>query len=82
MNEYNNFGYTNTDEGGEPDYYAMYVNEKNREAKRVFSKYHMSLFIFTVISYAVIIEKKTVSREGKRLKTKFIKETFVNVGVA
>ena len=55
MNEYNNFGYTNTEEGGEPDYYAMYVNEKTREARRVFSRYHTSLFIFTVISYSVII---------------------------
>lgn len=55
MNEYNDFEFKSTQQNGEPDYYAMYVNEKTSEARRVFSRYHLSLFLFTVISYAVII---------------------------
>ncbi len=55
MNDYNNFGFKDNSQGNEPDYYAMYVNEKTKEAKSVFSRYHLSLFLFTVISYAVII---------------------------
>lgn len=55
MSEYNNFELKNDNRDSEPDYYAMYVQEKNKEAGRVFSRYHLSLFLFIVISYAVII---------------------------
>ena len=41
--------------GNEPDYYAMYTQEKTAEARNVFSRYNLALFLFTVIAYAVII---------------------------
>lgn len=55
MNE--NYDYSTHTQGqsNEPDYYAMYIQEKTNEARGVFSRYHLALFLFTVIAYVVII---------------------------
>ncbi len=55
MSEYNDFESRDKEQNNEPDYYAMYVNEKTKEAKGVFSRYHLSLFLFLVIANAVVI---------------------------
>ena len=49
-NEYQNYGYT-----PEPDYYTLYTDKKIKEARGVFSRYHLGLFLYTAAAYAVII---------------------------
>lgn len=60
MSEYNDFEFKNNNRDNEPDYYAMYVNEKTKEARSVFSRYHLSLFLFLVIANAVVIFARLV----------------------
>ena len=60
MNQYNDFEFKDAQQNNEPDYYALYVNEKTKEARSVFSRYHLSLFLFIVISYAVIIAAEII----------------------
>ena len=47
-----NFNYSNNGYR-EPDYYDMYAIEKQKEAKGVFSKYAVALFLYTLIAAAV-----------------------------
>lgn len=50
MNE--NFNYS--DNGyREPDYYDLYGMEKKKEARRVFSRYALALFLYTLVATAV-----------------------------
>lgn len=51
MNEYQNYG----EENGRQDYYEQYTEEKIREARGVFSRYHLGLFAYTAVAYAVAI---------------------------
>ncbi len=55
MNE--SYGYQN---GGyyqspEPDYYTEYTNQKVKEARSVFSRYFLALFLYLIISNVVVI---------------------------
>lgn len=38
-----------------PGYYELYTEQKVREAKAVFSRYHLGLFLYTAVAYAVIL---------------------------
>ena len=49
---YNNgFGY---DASGEPDYYTLYQEQKTKEARGVFSRCHLSLFLYLLIPSALV----------------------------
>ena len=50
MNEYNDY---NTSES-ELDYYTLYTEQKTREARRVFSKCSLALFLYLIIPVALI----------------------------
>lgn len=39
----------------EPDYYAMYTEEKLKEARSTFSRFHLALFLYTASAYAAVI---------------------------
>jgi membrane protease YdiL (CAAX protease family) len=49
-----NDNYTNT-EYQEPDYYAQYTNEKLKEARGTFSRFHLALFLYVAVAYASVI---------------------------
>lgn len=51
----NGYDYQNNSYGAEPDYYNLYTGEKLKEARGVFSRFHLALFIFNVVTYAVAI---------------------------
>ncbi len=54
MNE--NYDYQNNAYGQapEPDYYNMYTNEKVKEAKSVFSRYFLALFLYLLVSNVIV----------------------------
>lgn len=49
-NEYQNYGYNS-----DTDFYTMYTDSKVKEARGVFSRYNLALFLYTAVAYAVII---------------------------
>ena len=49
-----NDNYGNT-EYQEPDYYAQYTEEKLKEARGTFSRFHLALFLYTAVAYAALI---------------------------
>ena len=51
----NGYDYQNGSYTQEPDYYNLYTGEKLKEARGVFSRFHLALFIFNVVTYAVAI---------------------------
>jgi len=51
----NDYGYQNNSYGQEPDYYNLYTDQRVKEARGVFSRFHIGLFVFNVVAYAVII---------------------------
>ncbi len=55
MDENYNYNTNTSNQNNEPDYYAMYTEEKTTEARNVFSRYNLALFLFTAIAYAIII---------------------------
>ena len=50
----NNYSYQSNSFGTEPDYYDLYTAEKIKEAKGVFSRFHLGLFTFNAVTYAVV----------------------------
>ncbi len=55
MNE--NYNYQN---GGEPDYYAMYTKSSLKEAGKTFSRLHLALFVYLIVVYAVIFAAEII----------------------
>lgn len=55
MNE--NYNYQN---GGEPDYYSMYTKNSLKEAGKTFSRFNLALFIYFIVSYAVIFAAELI----------------------
>ena len=51
----NDYGYQNNSYGDEPDYYNLYTNERVKEARGVFSRFHLGLFAFNAVTYAAVI---------------------------
>ena len=50
----------NNSQNGEPDYYAIYTENQIKSARSVFSRYHLALFIYMVLSYAVVIAAELI----------------------
>ena len=55
MNE--NYSYQN---GGEPDYYAQYTKSCMQEAGKTFSRFHLALFTYLIVVYAVIFVSEAI----------------------
>ena len=53
MNDFynNSFGY---DGSGEPDYYTLYQEQKTKEARGVFSRCHLSVFLYLLVPAALV----------------------------
>lgn len=51
----NDYGYQNNSYQQPPDYYSLYTEEKLKEARGVFSRFHMGLFLFNIVTYAAVI---------------------------
>lgn len=51
----NDYGYQNNSYSQEPDYYNLYTDQRVKEARGVFSRFHIGIFVFNVAAYAVIL---------------------------
>lgn len=54
MNDFYNNGFS-YDSSGEPDYYTLYQEQKTKEARGVFSRCHLSVFLYLLIPSALVI---------------------------
>lgn len=57
MNDYN---YQNNSYSVEPDYYDLYTEGKLKEARGVFSRYHLGLLFYTVAAYVAVIALEVI----------------------
>ena len=70
------YNYNSYTQNGEPDYYEIYTRQQKKTARGVFSRFHLAIFLYLIISFLIslIVEIALILAFGTEGAIKFLSE--------